>query len=78
MLTAVTRALVVLMILNDAMYRVYCHCTTLYHCVHAQGTEAAVSHGLSEGQPLDQVVPCLEYLRDRVGVPRDMSFPAAR
>jgi len=22
--------------------------------------------------------PCLEYLRDRVGVPRDMSFPAAR
>ena len=22
--------------------------------------------------------PSLEYLRDRVGVPRDMSFPAAR
>lgn len=24
------------------------------------------------------VIPSLEYLRDRVGVPRDMPFPAAR
>jgi hypothetical protein len=56
--------------MTTALHRTVCTCM--------QGTEAAVSHGLSEGQPLDQVVPCLEYLRDRVGVPRDMSFPAAR
>ena len=30
---------------------------------------------LLDGQP---VGPCLAYLRDRVGVPRDMRFPAAR
>jgi len=26
----------------------------------------------------EDVEKCLEYLRDRIGVPRDMSFPAAR
>ena len=30
------------------------------------------------GLPAAPAVPSVAYLRDRVGVPRDMSFPAAR
>lgn len=51
----------------------------LRHVVHAlmKGTDAAQAQGLSE-LPADEVSLCLAYLRDRVGVPRDMSLPAAR
>lgn len=40
--------------------------------------QAAAARGLSEGQPKVPLTACLGYLRDRVGVPRDMSFAAAR
>jgi glutathione S-transferase len=32
---------------------------------------------LSAAKKDKNVAKCLEYLRDRVGVPRDMSYPAA-
>lgn len=38
---------------------------------HAQQAQ----QGQLSGAP---VIPSLEYLRDRVGVPRDLPFPAAR
>ncbi|CAM9497065.1 unnamed protein product [Ectocarpus sp. 12 AP-2014] len=52
----------------------------LRHVVHAllEGHEAAKSTGLSQQNPVEQVQLCLEYLRDRVGVPRDLPFAAAR
>ncbi|CAN0158888.1 unnamed protein product [Pylaiella littoralis] len=52
----------------------------LRHVVHAllEGHEAAKATGLSQNNPVEQVQLCLEYLRERVGVPRDMPFAAAR
>lgn len=65
----------------------------LRHVAHAllEGVEAKQeSQHMLKGQPLDSlesagdsligapVIPSLAYLRDRVGVPRDMKFPAAR
>jgi glutathione S-transferase len=38
----------------------------------AQVSAGAAAHSAAP------VVPSAEYLRDRVGVPRDMRFPAAR
>ncbi|CAM9246881.1 unnamed protein product [Ascophyllum nodosum] len=52
----------------------------LRHVAHAllQGHEAARDEGVSQQNPVEQVQLCLEYLRDRVGVPRDLPFAAAR
>jgi glutathione S-transferase len=61
----------------------------LRHVAHAllAGVEAkqlskagalAVSEDASGGRPGGPVVAAAEYLRDRVGVPRDMKLPAAR
>ena len=36
-----------------------------------------VNGGGGGGPPVAPVTPSVEYLRDRVGVPRDMSYPAA-
>ncbi|CAM9291835.1 unnamed protein product [Discosporangium mesarthrocarpum] len=57
--------------------------TALRHDVHVtmallESPAKAKEAGLSENPPADQVVRCLQYLRDRVGVPRDMNFAAAR
>ena len=35
-------------------------------------------HAESQNVPIKNIVLSLEYLRDRIGVPRDMSFAAAR
>jgi len=40
--------------------------------------KALVAQVLQKGGSKQEVVACSEYLRDRVGVPRDMSYPAAR
>ncbi|CAN0454324.1 unnamed protein product, partial [Laminaria digitata] len=50
------------------------------HVVHAllEGHAEARAAGLSQKNPVDQVQLCMEYLRDRVGVPRDLPFAAAR
>ena len=36
------------------------------------------NNAVSSKQHATEIIKCLEYLRDRVGVPRDMSYPAAR
>ncbi|CEL94417.1 unnamed protein product [Vitrella brassicaformis CCMP3155] len=50
----------------------------LRHVCHAllEGTDAAQQRGLSDLSP--PVNEALQYLRLRVGVPRDMTYPAAR
>ena len=66
-------------------------CAALRHVAHAllESVEAkqasqhalhAVPAGDSAPGTLDgsPVIPSLEYVRDRVGVPRDMQLPAAR
>ncbi|CAI5489814.1 unnamed protein product [Closterium sp. Naga37s-1] len=58
----------------------------LRHVAHAllEGTEAvgaAVPAGLLgalSGEEQEEVAVCVAYLRDRVGVPRDLTYPAAR
>ena len=40
--------------------------------------EARAAFGEREQGRKKQLVACAAYLRDRVGVPRDMSYPAAR
>ena len=41
-------------------------------------TASGFSTGFPTGFPSGPVVASAEYLRDRVGVPRDLKFPAAR
>lgn len=50
------------------------------HIAHAMLTDTSVvlDGGLSPGQPAEQVKLCVEYVMNRVGVPRDMTFDAAR
>ncbi len=44
-----------------------------------EGVEASgLQVGDGEKHPGDPVVASAEYLRDRVGVPRDLPYPAAR
>ncbi|CAI5524366.1 unnamed protein product [Closterium sp. Naga37s-1] len=58
----------------------------LRHVAHAllEGTEAvgaAVQAGVLgalSGEEQEEVAVCVAYLRDRVGVPRDLTYPAAR
>ncbi|GAB4823293.1 hypothetical protein N2152v2_010339 [Parachlorella kessleri] len=45
------------------------------HAMHAVPAELDNAPGTLDGSP---VIPSLEYVRDRVGVPRDMQLPAAR
>lgn len=53
--------------------------TALRHVVDSllEGPEAAQAR-LSNGLPPREVAVCLGYLRDRISVPRDMGYPAAR
>ena len=52
-------------------------------CVLLDGADPADAHAEALADavgdaPKQDVAKCLRYLRDRVGVPRDMSYPAAR
>jgi glutathione S-transferase len=40
--------------------------------------QTTMAAGCTTGSKLAQVAVCLEYLRDRIGVPRDLSMPAAK
>jgi len=40
--------------------------------------DSGVINSGSTASPANAVAPSLAYLRDRIGVPRDMSYPAAR
>ena len=55
--------------------------TGMRHVAHGllEGVDASSLH-VSNGEKLpgDAVVASAEYLRDRVGVPRDLPYPAAR
>eukprot|EP01041_Mallomonas_annulata_P004804 gene4804-9580_t len=50
------------------------------HICHAmlEGPDAVVNKGLSSELPVQELKSCLSYLRDRIGVPRDMSVHGAR
>jgi len=52
----------------------------LRHVTHAliEGTDAASASNLSSGIPPTAAAASLGYLRDRISVPRDMGWPAAR
>eukprot|EP01041_Mallomonas_annulata_P002710 gene2710-5335_t len=52
----------------------------LRHVCHAmlEGPEAVLTRGISVGVRGAEVDSCLSYLRERVGVPRDMSIHGAR
>ena len=62
----------------DAALRRVCH--ELLEGTAAEGVVRGVGAGATEGAVLaaDPAAKSLAYLRDRVGVPRDMHFPAAR
>lgn len=47
-------------------------------CVALALVDGPQAVALPTNAPVDQVNAALGYLRDRVGVPRDMSFEAAR
>jgi len=63
---------------SDMRYKEQIECM-LRFTVHAllEGHET-VSSSKPSGLSGEEVAACIYYLRDRVGVPRDMSFPAAR
>jgi hypothetical protein len=71
LLTAVTQALIPAL---EAVLR-YVAATMLSSSSISSGSSGA-SSAFSNKQHAADIIKCLEYLRDRVGVPRDMSYPA--
>jgi alanine-alpha-ketoisovalerate/valine-pyruvate aminotransferase len=65
--TAVTQALI------PALEAVLRHIAATMLSSNSSG---AASSAFSNKQHAADIIKCLEYLRDRVGVPRDMSYPA--
>jgi glutathione S-transferase len=53
----------------------YVAATMLSSSSSSSGSSDA-SSAFSNKQHAADIIKCLEYLRDRVGVPRDMSYPA--
>eukprot|EP00953_Heterococcus_sp_UTEX-ZZ885_P028174 15033-Heterococcus_DN1.PRE.5 len=72
LLTAVTQALI------PALEAVLRHiAATMLSSSSTASSSSDAKSAFSNKQHAADIIKCLEYLRDRVGVPRDMSYPAA-